>query len=418
MLACEHMRDHHIEPAGDSALIRAAYLSTYPPRECGVATFCEDLVTSTLLGERAAEPVVVAMETAGHKRDYPWPVAALVDEMIAEEYRAAADRVNSSGTDVVSIQHEFGIFGGAEAGGLFLFLDRLEKPVVTTLHTVLPGPEAVIRDNLRKVADRSHRLVVMNGLAIDILERDYGIRRSKVSLIHHGVLPPSLETREQAKGKLGLSGRRVLSTFGLVARGKGLEYAISALPGVLKRHSDVCYVVVGQTHPGVRRVEQESYREELTALADDLGLRDSVRFVNRYVSKAEIVRYLAATDVYITPYLDPSQITSGTLAYAVAAGTAVVSTPYLYAKFLLGGARGLLVDFRSSEAIVRAVSHILDHPDLQMDLQRRGRIHGRQMAWPAVGARYLQVFAEVMRQSPPLPKRATAQLELALQRPA
>ncbi len=414
MLAYEYLRDHRIESTGDGGTIRAAYLSTYPPRECGIATFCEDLLTSTLLAERGGEPMVVAMETTAGTRDYCWPVVTAVDEMIDEQYEAVAEYINESSADVVSIQHEFGIFGGVEAEGLFGFLRAINKPVVTTLHTVLPKPDVQTRGNLRRVARCSDRLVVMNALAIDILERDYGIRRGKVSLIHHGVLPPSLETREQAKDKLGLSGRRVLSTFGLVARGKGLEYAISALPEVLKRHPDACYLIVGQTHPGVRRTERESYREELTARVEDLGLKDSVLLVNRYVSKAEIIRYLAATDIYITPYLNPGQISSGTLAYALAAGTAVVSTPYLYARFLLGGSRGLLVDFRSSDSIARAVNHLLDHPDLRTDLQRRGRIYGQQMAWPVVGARYLQVFDAVVQDcvaSRPL----SVQLELALQ---
>lgn len=417
MLAYLDREEDHTRRADDDAAVRVAYLSTYPPRECGIATFCEDLVTSTLLGERAGEPVVVGMETAVGAREYSWPVAAVVDEMIDEEYEAAASYIDESRAEVVSIQHEFGIFGGAEAGGLFRFLHRLNKPVVTTLHTVLPEPEAVIRRNLRRVASQSDRLVVMNGFAVDILERDYGVDRTKVSLIHHGVLRPSLETREQAKEKLGLAGRRVLSTFGLVARGKGLEYAISALPGVLRRHPDVCYLIIGQTHPSVQRVEKERYREELMALVAELGLGDSVRFVNRYVSKSEIVRYLAATDVYITPYLEPSQITSGTLAYALAAGTAVVATPYLYARFLLGAGRGLLVEFRSSDSIARAVNSVLDSPDLQMDLQRRGRIYGQQMAWPAVGARYLRLFDEAVRERSRAPKPVSAQLTLRLHTP-
>ena len=396
---------------------RVAYLSTYPPRECGIATFCEDLVTATLLGDNAGEPIVVAMESGNHGREYPWPVALRVDDDWEEQYAAAADFINDSSVDLVSIQHEFGIFGGIEGRGLFRFLERLRTPVVTTLHTVLPEPEERLRANVQALARHSQRLVVMNGLAIDILHRDYAIDKRKIALIHHGTLPPSLESKEQAKECLGLSGRKVISTFGLVARGKGLEYAIRALPHILPRHPDACYVIVGQTHPSVQRVEKESYREELLRFVDDHGLHDSVRFVNRYVSKSEIVRYLAATDIYITPYLNPQQITSGTLAYALAAGTAIVSTAYLYARFLLDDDRGVLVDFRSESDIAQAVNHLLDHPEIQRSLERRGRLYGQQMSWPAAGAHYLNLFETVAREAVRPARPVHAQFQLTLTNP-
>ena len=398
--------------------IGIAYLSTYPPRECGLATFCEDLVTSTLLGDQAAEPVIVAMERDSQARDYTWPVALIVNERREHEYEAAADHLNDFPVDLVSIQHEFGIFGGVESRGLVRFLDRLVKPVVTTLHTVLPRPDNDVRECLRAIARRSQRLVVMNALAVDILYHDYAIDRHRISLIHHGAIPPSPESREEAKDRLGLTGRKVLSTFGLVARGKGLEYAIAALPAIRERHPDVCYLIVGQTHPTVRQDEQETYREALTRRIHELGLQGSVRFVNRYISKSEIVRFLAATDVYITPYINPNQITSGTLAYALASGAAIVSTPYLYARFLLDEARGLLVDFRSAEGIASAVSRLLDHPELQRSVQRRARLYGQQMFWPVIGAHYLKLFRKVVRECAPAAVSADDQLELALPGPA
>jgi len=395
---------------------RVAYLSSYPPRECGIATFCEDLVTSTLLVSRAVEPSVIAMETNGRVRQYAWPVTAIVREDIEEEYELAADVINESQADVVSIQHEFGIFGGVESQRLFKFFDRIRKPVVTTLHTVLPRPGPAILENLREIGRRSKRLVIMNSLAAEILRDDYGIDSGKIALIHHGALPPSLEVMEKAKARLGLSGRRVMSTFGLVARGKGLEYAIRALPAVLKRHPELCYVIVGRTHPGVQRIERESYREELTRIVAECGVQDSVRFVNRYVSKAEVVCYLAATDLYITPYLSPDQITSGTLAYALAAGRCVISTPYLYARFLLAEGRGLLVDFRSDTSIAEAVNSVLDTPDLQAVLQRRARRYGQRMYWPAVAANYLKLFDDVARERTANAKRLSTDLQLSLPR--
>ncbi len=386
--------------------VHVAYLSTYPPRECGIATFCQDVLTATLLGDNTGPPLVVAMEAGSAARQYAWPVTMVVDDRDEDEYEAAADFLNNSPADLVSIQHEFGIFGGVQGQGLFRFLDMLRKPVVTTLHTVLARPDDAMRRYMQRLGAHSECLVVMNALAGDILDRDYGIERRRIEMIHHGALPPSLESKEDAKARLGLSGRKVISTFGLISPGKGLQYAISALPGVIERHPDVCYLIIGQTHPGVRWAEQETYREQLVRQVEELGLEQWVKFVNRYVSKAEIVRYLAASDVYVTPYLNPQQITSGTLAYALAAGNAIVSTRYLYAEFLLANNRGLLVDFESAEGIERALNAVLDSPELRESLARRCLNYGQQMHWPTVGAAYLRLFGDVVgRQVRPIQQR-------------
>ncbi len=401
--------------SGDLRPLRVAYLSTYPPRECGLATFCADLTTATVAGDGAAEPFVIAMESGPRRCEYRWPVVLIVEEERERQYEAAADFLNEAAVDVACVQHEFGIFGGPEGRGLHRFLDRLARPAVITLHTVIPEPERRVRAHVRDLVRYADRLVVMNALAIDTLCRDYGIERGKIALIHHGAMAPSCEARDDAKARLGLCGRQVLSTFGLVGRGKGLQYALAALPEIRRRHPDVCYVIAGQTHPGVKRVEKESYREELTQLVAELGVGDSVRFVNRYLSKSEIFNCLAATDVYITPYLNPEQVTSGTLAYAVAAGRAVVSTPYAYARFLLEEAGGLLVDFRSERGIAAAVTEILDDPDLQGRLEQRSRMYGRQMLWPAVGAQYLSLFQQVLRERPvPVDARDHVQPQLSL----
>lgn len=403
---------------GDADAISVAYLSTYPPRECGLANFCEDLIQSTLACGSVREPIVIAMENSSHHRDYGWPVTLIVSEMQEGHYEAAAHYLNQLQVDVVSVQHEFGIFGGCQAPGLYRFLHRLAKPVVTTLHTVTPAPEPQLRARLRDVADRSQRLVVMNALAIDILAAHYGIDRRKISLVHHGAPSPSSHDREEIKARLGLSGRRVLSTFGLVGRGKGMEYALAALPDILRDHPDVCYVVAGQTHPGLQRVEKESYRGELVRLVNSLRIQDSVRFVNRYLTRSEIADYLAATDIYITPYLNPHQITSGTLAYAVAAGRAIISTPYLYARFILGEERGLLADFRSEESIAAAANRVLDNPDLQRVLEVRNRAYGERMVWPAVAAQYVELFRRVARDHrAAAPRTAYTQLQFPFRTP-
>lgn len=414
---------HHTNPRegrrADGDGLRVAYLSTYPPRECGLATFCEDLMAATMVDGAVGEPMVVAMENNPTPCTYRWPVALVVEETREAQYDAAADFLNDAPADVVSVQHEFGIFGGPQGRGLPRFLDRLAKPAVITLHTVIADPEPDVRSAVRDLAAHAERLVVMNALAVEILSRDYGISRGKIALIHHGTIPPSPASRDEAKARVGLTGRRVLFTFGFVGRGKGLEYVLAALPEIRRRHPDVCYLIVGRTHPGVQRVEKETYREELLRLVDELDLRESVCFVNRYVSKPEIVAYLAATDIYLTPYLNPQQITSGTLAYAMAAGRAIVSTPYSYARFVLQEAGGLLVDFRSGPAIAARVNDILDQPDLQRALERKSRSYGRQMLWPMVGSQYLALFREAMRAyRARLAARPYAELQLSLPLPA
>lgn len=362
---------------------------------------------STWRSEAAGDPIVVAVATGDGARQYGWPVRFLVSEEKADDYEAAAEFINASPADVVSIQHEFGIFGGPEGTGLRRLLRRARKPVITTLHTVLPEPHPTQRDTIRALAEGSERLVVMNALAADILRKVYDVDSGRVAVIHHGAPKPSRQSRAEAKRQLGLAGRKVLSTFGLVGPGKGLQYAVAALPAIRERHPDVCYVIVGKTHPGVQRSHRETYREELKSVARELRVEDAVRFVNSYQTEQEIVRSLAATDVYLTPYLNPEQICSGTLAYAVAAGKAVVSTPYLYAQFLLAEGRGRLVAFRSPDAIAEAVSEILDHPELQRTLEERALRYGRQLYWPVVGERFMKVCEAVSAGPALLMPRAT-----------
>lgn len=376
--------------------LRIAYVSTYPPRECGIATFCEDLLTATRRCEQAGPPLVVAMANGDGPWRYDWPVGLVVDDQDEQAYQEAARFLNDSSVDIVSLQHEFGIFGGERSRGIYRFLDALAKPLVVTLHTVVPTPSLAQRGMVRALGVAAERVIVMNELATEILAREYGVDRRKVVLIHHGAPPPHPEGREAAKLRLGLAGRKVLSTFGLVSPGKGIECALEALPAIRARHPEVCYVVIGKTHPAVQRRHQEGYREELVRLVDRLGLRDAVRFVNSYQSKEGILRWLAASDVYLTPYHNPHQITSGTLAYALAAGRAIVSTPYLYARFLLADGRGLLVDFRDPEAMAEAVNQVLDSPELQARLEASAAAYGRQLLWPAVARRFVEVCRRVV----------------------
>jgi glycosyltransferase involved in cell wall biosynthesis len=309
---------------------------------------------------------------------------------------------------VVSIQHEFGIYGGVEGQGMYRFLSTIAKPVVTNLHTVLPQPDQKTRDMIQALAEKSERVMVMNPIASEILRRDYDITPRKVAFINHGAPSPSTQPREAVKQQLGLGGKKVMCTFGLVGAGKGLEYAIQALPQVLRRHPELVYLIVGQTHPGAMRDGVDDYREALTRMITELGVEDSVRFVNHYLTKDEIISYLAASDIYITPYLNPHQICSGTLAYAVAAGRAIISTAYLHARFLLGGDRGLLVDFASAESISEAALRVLDAPEMQARLESRTRAYGQRLLWTEVGARYRGLLREVFNQRPKLERRVAA----------
>jgi glycosyltransferase involved in cell wall biosynthesis len=388
--------------------VNVAYLSTYPPRECGIATFCEDLIHATGGDGAFPEQVVIAMEGGARYHRYSRPVVHVVDDRNEDEYQAAAEFINDSPAEAVSIQHEFGIYGGMAGRGMYRFLGAIAKPVVTNLHTVLPQPDGMTGDMIRALAEKSERVMVMNPIASQILRRDYGVSLNKVSFINHGAPLPSTQTRAAIKQQLGLSGKKVMCTFGLVGEGKGLQYAIQALPRLLREHPELVYLIVGESHPDAIHNGVDEYRESLTRLIGELGVEDSVRFVNHYLTKDEIISYLAASDIYITPYLNPHQICSGTLAYAVAAGRAIISTAYLHARFLLGGERGLLVDFASAESISEAALRVLDAPKLQAELESRTRAYGRRLVWSEVGARYRNLLREVLSQRPRPQRRASA----------
>lgn len=389
--------------------LRIGYVSSYPPRQCGIATFCEDLLRSSFAHPAAGEPLVAAVTRPDEPHDYEPPVRHLFREGSEEDGAAAASFLNRAPIDVVSLQHEFGIYGGPESPGLPSLLERLDKPLVTVLHTVVPDPSPAQCRAIREIANRSARLIIMNALARGILARDYGVDTRRVSFVHHGAPPPGQETREEAKAALELSDRRIILTFGLVGPGKGLEYALCALPEIRRAHPEALYLIVGKTHPGVQRTAKESYRDRLAELARELQLADAVRFVDAYQTKADIIRYLSAADIYLTPYLNPAQICSGTLAYAMAAGKAIISTPYLYAQFLLGGDRGCLVPFRDAGAIARVASDILGDRSLQLGLETRAREYGREMYWPVVGRRFVDLCAESVEAPVHLPEPVFAE---------
>jgi glycosyltransferase involved in cell wall biosynthesis len=306
--------------------------------------------------------------------------------------------------DLVLLQHEFGLFGKLENGAVEdhtrVLLDAIDRPIITTLHTVPQRPSPAVRAVLRRLCERGAAIVVLARSAVRILVDDYGVDPARLTVIPHGVPTVRPEDTERLKRALRLSGCTVLSTFGLLHRRKGIELAIRALPAIVARHPEVRYLVLGQTHPTDQRQEGESYRRELAALARRLGVGRHVRFIGHYLKQQSLLHYLQATDVYLTPYHDPSQISSGTLSYALGLGRAIVSTPYVYAREALAEGRGALVDFGSHDQIAAAVLRFLDDPAHRAATQARALAYGRAMAWPQVGWRYLALFERVLGAGP------------------
>ncbi len=329
---------------------------------------------------------------------YPERVCYEVTESDESAYAPAAEYINRYGYDVLSIQHEYGIFGGPAGSHLMGLVRDAKMPIVTTLHTVLREPSDEQRAVMDELLELSERVVVMSEKAVEFLVEVYGVSPDKIDMIPHGIPDIQESSGLELRKKLSIKGPMIL-TFGLLSMDKGIQYVIEAMPKIVREHPGAVYVVVGATHPNVRSSAGEVYRESLVALANDLGVSDNVRFVDRFVPTEELVEYLAAMDIYVTPYLNQKQITSGTLAYSVGAGKAVISTPYWYAEELLGEGRGVLVPFRDADAIAEAVLAIQRDPRAHDEMGRKAAEFGRKMLWPEVGKRYLESFARAKRDS-------------------
>ncbi len=371
-----------------------AFVGDYVPRQCGIATFTSDLCEAVAQQAGSKFDVfTVAMNDVPEGYPYPDRVRFEVRQNTLADYRLAADFLNIQQVSAACLQHEFGIYGGTSGAHILALLRRLRRPLVTTLHTVLQQPNDAQRQVMVQLSRLSDRLVVMSDRAADMLKQLYRVPAEKVVHVPHGIPDIPFVDPNFYKDQFGVEGRTVLLTFGLLSPGKGIEYAIEALPGIVRRHPDVVYIVLGATHPHVKRESGEEYRNSLARRVDELGLADHVMFVNRFVELRELCEFLGATDIYVTPYLNEAQVVSGTLAYALGAGKATVSTPYWYAQEMLADGRGRLVPFRDAEALAAQVTDLLDNPTDRHAMRKRAYSFCRRMVWKRVAQDYLGLFA-------------------------
>ena len=375
-----------------TTLKRVAFIGNYLPRQCGIATFTTDLCEAVAAAYDNVSCLAVAINDTPEGYPYPERVRFEIPEKELSAYRLAADFLNTNSVDVVSVQHEYGIFGGPAGSHLLSLLCDLRMPIVTTLHTILPQPEPKYRKVMEEIIDVSDRLVVMTERSVEYLGSIYGVPREQIDLIPHGIPDVPFVDPNFYKDHFGVEGKQVLLTFGLLSPNKGIENVIQALPKILKRYPNVVYLVLGATHPHVLRDDGETYRLTLERLARDVGVADNVIFYNRFVSLPELVEFIGAADIYVTPYLNEAQIVSGTLAYSVGAGKAVISTPYWHAEEILAGGRGLLVPFGDPSAIACCVIDMLDNEAERHAMRKRAYMLGREMVWPRVAGRYVESF--------------------------
>ncbi len=380
--------------------VRTIFVSSYIPRKCGIATFTKDLTNAIndLNPYALAEIMAVTDPTAptgGY--DYPWEVKFRINQEDVKNYVTAADYINSSSAEIVCLEHDFGLYGGKDGEFILEFLKRIKKKVVTTLHTVLENPNPNQKRIIQEIAKYSEVMVVMIDPGVKRLLDVYEIDSNKVAVIHHGVPDIPFGGTEHFKEVTKLSGRTVMSAINLISPNKGLEYAISAVPAIVKEVPDFLLLIVGETHPVVKKKNGEKYREELQNLVKKLKVERHVQFINRYLSLESLIDYLRATDYYVTPYLDPEQIASGTLSYAVGAGKICISTPYLYAQEVLNGDKGVLVPFRDSKAIAKAVLNIYSNNAKKETLEREAYKLGRKMTWSSIALAYLDLFNLVLK---------------------
>jgi len=387
---------------------RIAFIGNYLPRECGIATFTTDLCNALTAEYGEGRLFAIPVNDPDSSYEYPERVRLEITQEDLASYERAADFLNFNGNDLVCLQHEYGIFGGSAGRYILALLRKLKMPLVTTLHTVLREPDANQRLVLDEIAQLSDRLVVMSQLAAGLLREVYAVPAGKIDVIPHGVPDMPFMDPNFFKDKFGTEGKSVLLTFGLLSPNKGIENVIQALPAILARHPKVVYIVSGVTHPHLRRREGERYREELQALAERLGVSSHLILNNRFVSAEELVEHVGAADIYITPYRHEAQVVSGTLAIALGAGKAIVSTPYWHANELLAEERGVIVPFDNPGAIAEAVLALLENDAERHAMRKRAYLHSRGTTWASTARAYMASFQRARSERSLLPRAAQA----------
>jgi len=372
-----------------------AVIGNYLPRLCGIATFTTDLVEALSAEAPDINCWAVVMNDKPEGYAYPRKVRFVVNQNRLADYSVASEFLNISLADIVCVQHEYGIFGGPAGSHILKLLGELRMPIVTTLHTVLKDPAPEYREVMHKLSDLSDKLIVMSQKAVDFLKDIYAVPEEKIAFIHHGIPDMPFIDPNFYKDKFGVEGKKVLLTFGLLSPNKGIENVLQALPSVIKEHPDVTYIILGATHPHIIKAHGEEYRISLQQLVRKFNLGDHVIFHNRFVELEELCEFLGAADLYVTPYLEEGQITSGTLAYAMGTGKAVISTPYWYATEMLAEGRGIIVPFKNPNAIAEHIINLLDSDANLHTMRKKAYVFCREATWKEVSRRYLEVFSEV-----------------------
>ena len=372
---------------------KIAFIASFPPKKCGIATFTSDLITNikAVAGDHF-EPLVMAIQP-DTACTYSDPVKFEIRRNVKNDYVCAADYINFSHVDAISVQHEFGLFGGDAGSHLDFLLRRVKAPIITTMHTVLDEPDPHYYQSTVNLCKLSHKIIVMNTHGVTLLKDVYGVPEEKIELLAHGIPDLPFVDSSYYKHKFGVEGRKTILTFGLLSRNKGIEMMLKAMPKIIEADPTVLYIVLGATHPGVIKNDGEEYRFTLKRMVKDLGLQDNVIFHNRFVDDKELHNFLCAADIYVTPYMNREQLTSGTLAFAVGTGKAVVSTPYWAAEELLAEGRGEFVPFGDHEKLSEVIVNILQNDSLFFSLRRKAYEYGRNIIWPVIGKEYWKMFS-------------------------
>jgi glycosyltransferase involved in cell wall biosynthesis len=377
--------------------LKILFIGTYVPKECGIATFTFDLLNSASGMHDGIHCEVIALNDPSETYNYPEEVVFQIERNKLEDYYRAADFINQSDADIVCLQHEFGLFWGNAGDYIFSLLSGINKPVITTMHTVIREPEPEYRISTEKLIKYSEKLVVMSQTAVDMLKEVYGVPDEKIEVIFHGLPDYPFDNCSKYKRMLNLKGSPLILTFGLLSQNKGIESMLEALPEVVNQYPDLTYLVLGATHPMVKKHSGEAYREYLMKKVSELGLENNVVFHDKFVEKEELCNYILASDVYASPYLSREQIVSGALTYAIGMGKAIVSTPYWYAQEMLSENRGILVDFGDTEGFKNSLLYLIENPDEYNNMRKKAYDFGRKMTWKNIGKEYNTVFTKALK---------------------